>query len=360
MTEIIIDDVYPKGSVYPMILNFQNGYTTDNFANQECILAENSVTNNKTLATEIDGLVYAGDEENEGLGKTFILARNKSTGKVRLIESGVVNVKPILKFDLNATHLQLETSHLELSRKFGSKKQKQRMEQREKLKVNIETVTEQMQNVTQEVTEENLDLSTYNNINNDDFYIPHINRTAEKVEYVYEIDKILSEEQYEKIHSELEGKDYTSDMIPLIKSMISKKTLSPKLIVLAVYANSLLYLYTMMVKDITKKSFVACSTSVTLNNIILSNFLSMSHSKRTRPAPFKDKSLCHAIVFLLLINNLKLELESLCDALKLTPNTATLKVRVTGASVITSGNKKIVQLKLPLNKTGFKRRSTKF
>ncbi|XP_047542971.1 uncharacterized protein LOC125075291 [Vanessa atalanta] len=260
---------------------------------------------------------------------------------------------------MKKTRAWLETSHLELSRKFGSKKQKQRMEQREKLKVNIETVTEQMQNVTQEVTEENLDLSI-NNINNDDFYIPPINRTAEKAEFVYEIDKILSEEQYEKIHSELEGKDYTSDMIPLIKSMISKKTLSPKLVVLAVYANSLLYLYTMMVKDITKKSFVACSTSVTLNNIILSNFLTMSHSKRTRPAPFKDKSLCHAIVFLLLINNLKLELESLCEALKLTPNTATLKVRVTGASVITSGNKKIVQLKLPLNKTGFRRRSTKF
>ncbi|XP_045456298.1 uncharacterized protein LOC123666135 [Melitaea cinxia] len=358
MAQIHIDEVYPKNTFYPMLVNFQNGYTTDNFEAQDIVLLENSKTGSKTLATEIDGLLYAGDEENEGLGKTFILARDKLTEKVRIIESGVVSLKPILNVKVNETQ-PLEINNLELSRKFGSKKQKQRMEHREKLKVNVETVTEQMQNVAEQITEEKLDLQSYNKADNDDFYIPPIDRTADTVDGVYDINKILTEEQYDKIYSELNGKDIVSDMVPFVKSIANKK-LSPKHTVLAVYANALLQLYSTMVKEITKKSFTICPLSPTLNEYILTNFLSSSNSKRTRPAPFKDKSLCHAIVFLLLINNYKIEMEGLCEALKLTPNTASIKVRVTGASVITSGNKKMVHLKLPLNKTGFKRRSAKF
>ncbi|CAH2083535.1 unnamed protein product [Euphydryas editha] len=358
MTQIHIDEDYPKGALYPMLVDFQNGYTTDNFTSQQAVVFENTKSDTKTVAAEIDGLLYAGEEEKEALGKTFILARHKTTGKVRIIESGVVSIQPILNMKFS-TSKPLETGKLELSRKFGSKKQKQRMEQREKLKVNVETVNEQMQNVAEEISEDKLDLSSYNKANSDDFYIPPIDRTAETAEGVYDIDKILTEEQYEKIYSELEGKDYTSDMVPFVKS-IANRNLSPKHTVLAVYANALLKLYSTMVKEITKKTFTICPLSPTLNEYILNNFLSVSNSKRTRPAPYKDKSLCHAIVFLLLINNYKIEMDGLCEALKLMPNTAAMKVRVTGASVITSDKKKIVSLKLPLNKSGLRRRSAKF
>lgn len=359
MTQIQIQEVYPKDDICPMIVNFQNGYITEKFSQQDCFLFDNSSNKTKTIATELDGVLYAGDEETNEIGKTYILARNRVTGKVRLIESAVVNCKPVLNMEISTVPL-LETSTLELSRKFGSKKQKQQMEQREKLKVNVETVTEQMQNATQEISEDHLDLSIYNKTNSDDFYIPPIDRTADNVDGVYDINKILTEEQYDKIYSELENKDYESELLPVLKNIISKNKLSPKLTVLAMYANSLIQLYNTMVKEIVKKSFTICLHSITLNNLILNDFMTISNGRKTRPAPYKDRSLCHAIVFLLLLNNYKLDLVGLCEAVKITPSTVANKVRVTGASVVTSGSKKVIHLKLPLNKTSFRRKSAKF
>ncbi|KPJ07593.1 hypothetical protein RR48_11149 [Papilio machaon] len=265
MPKLQIDEVYAKNNVHPMLINFQNGYTTGKFRPSECVLLqdENSKT---TIATQINDFVYTGEEEKEDLSKTIIIARNKNTGKVRLIEVGTAELKPVLKVDLDSTQL-LETSNLELSRKFGSKKQKQQVEQREKLKVNVQIVNEQMQNVTQEVSVDNLDLSSYENPDSDDFYIPPINRDAQKPEQIYELDKILTEDEFEKIYSELEGKDYTSDVPPWVANLMASKK-NPKHIVLGVYAGVLLKLYLMLVKDIPKKMFTACKLSPTLNNII--------------------------------------------------------------------------------------------
>lgn len=363
MPQLIADEFFPKNnnSLCPMIVNFQNGYVTSQFDHTECVVLDNSSTGGKTFATVIDGIVYSGDEKAEELGKTLILARNKKTGKVRLIESGVLEMKPVMKMKENVSNL-LETSNLELSRKFGSKKQKQQMEQREKLKVNVETVTEQMQNITKEVNTDELDLSTYDKSNSDDFYIPKINRSASKAEEVYDLDDILSHEQYDKIYSELEGKNFISDMVPLVQNIVSKIKLTPKVTVLAVYASCLLQMYSTVMKKVTAKNFVICPHSVTLNEIVLKNFCTITNGRRSRPAPYKDKTLCHAIVFLLLINNLKLDMDTLSEEIKLTQNTLSVKVRVTGASIVTSGSKKVVQLKLPLNtKSSFSRRkSAKF
>ncbi|CAG5001578.1 unnamed protein product [Parnassius apollo] len=359
MPKLHIDEVNTKDSVCPMIVNFQNGYITNEFRPTECMLFQNEKSESITVATDINKFIYSGEEEKEVLGKTLILARNKITGKVRLIEVGTVELKPVLKVDLDATQL-LESSNLELSRKFGSKKQKQQVEQREKLKVNVQIVNEQMQNVTKDITEDTLDLSSYDKINSDDFYIPPINRDADKPELIYELDKILKEEEFEKIYSELEGKDFTVDMPVWIKNMVATKQNS-KHIVLAVYATALFKLYSTMVREITKKTFTVCEYSPTLNDIVLANFILITNEKRSRPTPYKDKALCHAIVFLLLINNLSLDMEALCQGVKLTPNTVSSKLRVTGASVLTVGNKKVVQLKLPLRtKTTFRRKSAKF
>lgn len=235
------------------------------------------------------------------------------------------------------------------------------MEQREKLKVNIHTVTEQMQNVTETITEDKLDLSSYNKSDSDDFYIPEINRLADRPEDVYDIDKILTEDQLEKIWSELEDKDYKSNMFPFIKNTMSASNLSQKHTILAVYANSLLKFYLTNVREISKKTYVACPHSAMLNEVILSAFTTVANNRRCRPTQYKDKALCHALVFLLLINKLKFELEGLCNDVKLTVTNAAMKVRVTGAHVVTNGSKKNVQLKLPLNtKNAFRRKSARF
>lgn len=270
-------------------------------------------------------------------------------------------LKPILKIDNDAAQL-LETSNLELSRKFGSKKHKQRMEQREKLKVNVQTVTEQMQNVTETITEDKLDLSLYNKNDSDDFYIPPINRLAETPEDVYDVDKILTEDQFEKIWSELEGKDFDWDFLPFISNIMSSRKHSVKHTILAVYANSLLKLYSTTSHEISKKkTYVACPHSATLNDLILSTFTTLTNGRRSRPLKYKDKALCYALVFILLVNKLRFDFEDVCNYVKLTMATASLKVRVTGAHVVNSNNKKVVQLKLPLNtKNPFRRKSAMF
>ncbi|XP_013141910.1 PREDICTED: uncharacterized protein LOC106105953 [Papilio polytes] len=358
MPKLQIDEVFTKNSIHPMLINFQNGYTTGSFKPSECLILQDE--NLKTsITTQINDFVYTGEEEREDLSKTIIIAKNRNTGKVRLIEIGTAELKPVLKVDLDSTQL-LETSNLELSRKFGSKKQKQQVEQREKLKVNVQIVNEQMQNVTQDVSIDNLDLSSYENPDSDDFYIPPINRDAQKPEQIYELDKILSDDDFEKIYSELDGTEYISDLPPWVANLMASKK-NPKHIVLGVYAGILLKLYSMLVKDIPKKTFTVCKHSPTLNNMVLSNFLLNNNGKRSRPAPYKDKSLCHALIFLLLINNLSLDLDVLSQGIKLQPKTVTTKIRVTGASIIASGSKKLIQLKLPLKtKTVFRRKSTKF
>ncbi|CAD0207105.1 unnamed protein product [Chrysodeixis includens] len=358
MPEIEIDEVCPKEDVYPMVVNFQNGYATEQFKSNDCTLCIDENTGKKTLITELCDLLYTGEEEEADLGRTLILARNKNTGKVRLIEVENIELKPSLKSNLDTSELN-ETSYLELSRKFGSKKHKQIMEHREKLKVNVQTVTEQMQNVTDTLTEDQLDLSAYNNVNSDEFYIPAINRNAKKVEDVYDIDAILTAEEYEKIYSEIEGTDYTTHLNPFLKSLASK-TLSPKHTVLLVYADTLLKLYGMLMKDITKKTFSACQYSGTLNSIVMKNFLSNVNGKRGRSLQYKDKSLCYSLVFILLINNYKFSFDELCQQLKLTLRTVTSKVALTGATLVTVGSKKIAQLKLPLSRPALRRRSTKF
>ncbi|KAG6460984.1 hypothetical protein O3G_MSEX012350 [Manduca sexta] len=357
MAQLQIDEVYPKEKLYPLVINFQNAYLNDNFSEQKCLLLENNETSKKNVVTEICDLVYSGEENEEKLGKTLLLVRNKNTGKVRLLETGSIDMKPYIKTDLEAVQLQ-ETSYLELSRKFGSKKHKKVVEQREKLKVNVETVTEQMQNISQNITEDQLDLSTYNKTD-EDSYIPPINREATEASGVYDIDAILPEELYDKVYEEIENSDYLNGLIPMIKAMTTKK-LTNKQTVLAVYANSLLNLYSTLMRDIVKKNFVACQYSATLNEIILKNFLGISNLKRIRTPQMKDKSLCHAMVFLLLINNLRFDVEELCQQLKLTMRTVITKIQVTGASIVSLSSKKVAQLKLPLNKPAIRRKSAKF
>ncbi|XP_028162853.1 DNA-directed RNA polymerase I subunit RPA49-like [Ostrinia furnacalis] len=361
MPKLHIDEVYPKDSTYQMVVNFQNGYTTEKFKSKSCLLLKDKFNGEKSVVTEVSGLVYAGKEEQEDLGKTLILARNKITGKVRVIEVGNVELKPYVKQNSDQSVIGLDNSKLELSRKFGSKKQKQHMEQKEKLKINVQTVTEQMQNVTESVTEDQLDISSYIKTDSDDFYIPPINRQATSAREVYDMYKILSEDEYERIYNEIKDSDYMEQIQPWIRDMIATKDLSKEHTVLVVYASTLLKLFSTTMRDIVKKNYVAYSLSPTLNDILLKNFTTFSNGKRNRPMPYKDKTFCHVLVFLLIVNNFKCDIDELSKHMKYSAKTMMTKFRVIGATVVTMGDKKIAQLKLPLaTVTNMRRKSAKF
>ncbi|XP_048003024.1 DNA-directed RNA polymerase I subunit RPA49-like [Leguminivora glycinivorella] len=364
MTELTIDSVPTKGPIYPMLINFQNGYPSEDFES-ECAIIQDTDNGTKMIATELDDLVYYGNEQNEDLGKTLILARDRKTGKVRLIEVGNAELIPYRKVDLNSS--QQETSRLELSRKFGSKKQKQQMEQREKLKSNVVTVTEQMQNVTANVTADQLDLSSYNKTDSEDFYIPPMDKDATKVEEVYPIEQIMSEEDYENILTELKEVDFVEHYHPYIKSLVKGRTYSPQLTVLAVYTSELIKFTHVGCRDLLKKDFKVCDFSNTLNNIALKCFTEFNkgvRKQRVRPGYLKDKLICHIMVFVLILSNFKYMFEPLCAALKMSPKSQAClnKIRLIRATVVHADGGKMLQLKLPLpaKATFLRRKSTKF
>lgn len=366
MTELTINSVSTKGPIYPMLINFQNGYPNEDFESKCSIIQENGT---KTIATELDELVYYGKEENEDLGKTLILARNRKTGKVRLMEVGCAELIPYRKVNLNTPTTQPETSRLELSRKFGSKKQRKQMEQREKLKVNVKTVTEQMENVTANISMDKLDLSKYNKNDSDEFYVPPVDRDAAKLEDVYAVEKIMSIDEYENIYTELKQEKYEDLYHPYIKGLVKGRTLSHELMVLAVYTSELLKFLQVGCLEIRRRDFKICNFSNTLNNVALNNFTEFTktatvNKMRVRPTYMKDKLTCHIMVFVLILNNYKVAFEPLCAALKVSSKTQPClnKVRLIGAYIVHTEGGKMLQLRLPLAPRAslMRRKSTKF
>ncbi|CAG4969971.1 unnamed protein product [Colias eurytheme] len=360
MKQLEVEEVCPKRKFYPMVVNFQNADITDEYQGSNCEMFVNQENNKYTVVTELDNMVYTGDEEEKDVGRVLLLARNKNTGKVRIIESCHLNLNPVIRNNLDTSQL-LETSNLDLSRKFGSKKQKKQMEQREKLKINVETITAQVQKATEKISEDQLDLSSYDNGTlPDDFYLPPIDRKATRLEDVYDINKILTEDEIETISSEIAEKDYKSEMSPMILSMVEKSK-SKINQVLGLYTSCLIKFYVTTAKEMKLKSYAACKCSHTLHKIIMKNFSSMTKGQTVRLPNFKDKAFCHAIVFIFLLNNYKCSLTKICEEFKFTQATILKKLRIIGATVVTSGGTKIVQLKYPLNfKPMFRRKSSKF
>lgn len=361
MTELYIDEIYPKASVNPILFTFQNGYTNESFEDVECKLFSNQISKRKHAASTIGDILYAGDEESDATNNTFLLVRNKVTNKVRVIECTSIELRPQLKDSFKTAELQ-DASFLELSRKFGSKKQRQKVESRHKLKIDVDTVTNQMKSVKETVKVNTSDVSSYTESNLADAYIPPINRDATSVDDIFEIDKILTDEQFEKISGEIESKDLDSELLPIVTNTLSNGSGGIKNKVLALYANSLLGMYNTLTRELTKKSFVICQSSSTLNEIVLHNFMQEIKGRRCRSTQLRDKALCHAIVFLLLMGNYLVPLTELSQAVKISPKTVITKVKAIGAHIKQSGQNKMIELKLPLNTAvGFQRRkSAKF
>lgn len=358
MPPVHIDMVCPKSQVYPLIVNFQNGYPTDNFKSRECLMFIDEQNDSKTIATDVEDTLYTGEETVKALSRTLVLARNRKTGKVRLIEVGTIDLKPVIKNDLESAQL-LDNSALELGRKFGSKKYKKHLEQSEKLKQNEQAVVAQMANVSQNLTQDQLDVSYNSQSETDNFYVPPINREATSVMEVYDIDIILTPDQYEEISKEIDGIDLMETLNPVIKGL-SRKDLTQKQKVLALFASSLYNLYFVKSTEIMKKGFIACYESQTLQKHILQHFFTYVNGKRCRPIQYRDKTLIHTMVLILLINNFKFNFDEFCKHTKSAIKTMTAKLAMTGAYVVNANSVRTAQLKLPLNKPPSRRKSNKF
>ncbi|GBP13533.1 DNA-directed RNA polymerase I subunit rpa49 [Eumeta japonica] len=369
MSKFKIRKVVPKQSAYPLVCSFQNGELTENFESAQCELCFDGKY--ESIATVIDGVLYAGNEEVD-TDRTFILARNRRTGKVRVVEAGCAVLKPILDVeDVDFTESNespdAAVNDIGFNQKFGSKTRKKQIEKQERQKTNTEIVEEQLQSYVQNLTEndnnatvDQLDISSFCKIQTDDQYLPPIKRDAAKVEDVYDPKQMFTEELYEKMYSELRNKDNESELLPYLRTFY-KLEMSSTHLVLLMYANSLIKLYLSLSKEIAKKNFIVSNNSVTLNEVVLENFTQTLNGKKMRSNSLKDKALCYFVVILLILNNFKFEITEFASLIKLSILTITTKVKIAGAYVVKSGEKKYIQLKLPLNVVNTrKRKSAKF
>lgn len=111
----------------------------------------------KTLLALSNGqIVYRGykPDTSQDLMRTMLVIRNRKTGKVRLVQAERWQVAPVLdKPVLDNVKGNEDDKIARLNKQFGSKKVKRRTEQYEKLKINVDTVKEQLE---QTVSSKNL------------------------------------------------------------------------------------------------------------------------------------------------------------------------------------------------------------
>lgn len=94
-------------------------------------------------------IVYKGyrpDVEKEST-RTMLVLHNKKTGKVRLFEAERWQVTPVLeKPDFKDNKDNIDEKIVTLNKQFGSKKVKRRTEQLEKIKMDVNSIKEQVEN----------------------------------------------------------------------------------------------------------------------------------------------------------------------------------------------------------------------
>lgn len=358
----VVSDIHKKKPNNCLLINFQNGYLKeDRSVESECGIFRDKVRDSNTAIVCLNNAVYVGEEEDDYLCKTLLVSRNKKTGKVRVIEVGTASVKSVT--EQHRINFNEVITSLELSRKFGSKKQKSIMEQREKLKINIGTVNEQMKESVQNTTISTEDVSSYMSNDIENFYTPPINRAAENVRNVYDLNDLLTKAQIETIMEELSSSEYESELLPFIAQKIKSGKGAKTETVLLYYLDSLIIFFTQPYKVIKAKAYKPCQFSNTLSDIILEKFTVTTNYGRTRSNQLKDKTLCYIIVILLLVSDFKFDLEDFVNIVKVPNKTLLNKVKLIGAYVVNEKNKKFAVLKLPLNtvNSGFSRRkSAKF
>lgn len=100
------------------------------------------------LALSNQQIVYRGykPDTTQDLMRTMLVFHNKKTGKARLIQVERWQVTPILEKSAIKDNKEAEDEKIAmLNKQFGSKKVKRRTEQFERLKINVESIKEQLE-----------------------------------------------------------------------------------------------------------------------------------------------------------------------------------------------------------------------
>lgn len=147
-----MNDVY-----YYFTVNFQNGELKDEEAKKMSTGLFYDPKKRKTMVALSNGqIVYRGykPDTSQDLMRTMLVLHNRKTGKVRLVQVERWQVNAVLGKSLANSKKSADDEKIAtLNKQFGSKRAKRITEQYERMKINIDSVKEQLE---QTVSSKNL------------------------------------------------------------------------------------------------------------------------------------------------------------------------------------------------------------
>ncbi|XP_011708126.1 PREDICTED: uncharacterized protein LOC105462910 [Wasmannia auropunctata] len=357
----IIEDVVAQSSkIQPIIVNFQNGELKDEEVKEmSCGMFRDQKENKTVLALSSGHIVYKGyrpDCKKEST-RTMLVLHNKKTGKVRLFETERWQVTPVLeKPDIEVNQDDVDEKIIILNKQFGSKKVKRRTEQFERLKVNVDTIKDQLEQTVSNVEIDRLDLS--NQLQAEDCIsntiLPACNRNASNVKDVYNVYDIIPKSKLETLHEhamealngDVEGK---GKFFKRTLRTIQSDPDSVNKVALLLYIEMINAWFAMPLRNAKKRDVVVCPISEEVNQHIIDTYSVPSSNGRMRPNTMKDKGLVHCIILALTILNFTLDLELFRIMLETRTSLKKLTdlAKIIGA-VSTKEDKKVIMLKVPL------------
>ncbi|XP_012231582.2 uncharacterized protein Polr1E [Linepithema humile] len=357
---VIEDVVVQSNKIQPIIVNFQNGELKDEEAKEmSCGIFHDQKEGKTILALSNGHIVYKGHrpDTTQESTRTMLVLHNKRTGKIRLFEAERWQVTPILdKPSVEDNKNDIYEKTIILNKQFGSKKVKRRTEQFEKLKVNVDSVKDQLEKTVSNIEIDRLELSTQ--LQTDEIIhnsiLPACNRNASNVKDVYNVYDIIPKSKVETLYEHakevlegaMEGK--SKFFKRTLKSIQSDPDHMNK-IALLLYIEMINAWFTMPLKEAKKRDVVVCSVSEEVNQHIIDTYSVSSANGRMRPNTMKDKGLIHCLILALTVSNFILDLELFRVMLetRISLKKLTDLAKIIGA-VPNKDDKKIITLKVPL------------
>ncbi|XP_029178180.1 uncharacterized protein LOC114945974 [Nylanderia fulva] len=360
LKSVIEDVIVQSDKIQPIIVNFQHGKLKDEEDKEmSCGLFRDQREDKTVLALSNGQIVYKGyrpDFEKEST-RTMLVLHNKRTGKVRLFEAERWQVTPVLeKPIIEDNKNDMDEKIVLLNKQFGSKKIKRRTEQFERLKVDVNSVKEQLEKTVSNVEIDRLDLSVQ--LQTDDCIstiLPTCNRDASNVKDVYNVYDIIPRSKLEMLYEhamkilngdvEEEKTTFFTHTLKFIKSdpdNVNKVALLLYIEMVSVWCD-------MIAKDVKKRDIIVCPISEEVNRHIIDTYSVPSAHGRMRPNVMKDKGLVHCLILALIVSNFELDLELFRGTLKRKTGQKKLInfVKIIGA-VFSKKDKNIIMLKVPL------------
>ena len=362
--EAIIEDVIIDSSkVQPIIVNFQNGELKDEEAKKMSTGLFYDPKKQKTMVALSNGqIVYRGykPDTSQDLMRTMLVLHNRKTGKVRLVqvERWQVNAvlgKPIADNKKSADDENIAT----LNKQFGSKKAKRITEQYERMKINVDSVKEQLEQTVSNVEVDRADLSMQLPENEyiTNTALPHCNRDATNVTDVYNAFdivpestlKTLYERAAELMNSDVNDFEGKAKFFAWSLKRLKSDPDNIKKAALLIYIHAVVTWLNMPIRDAKKRHVDVCPSSEQVNAHVMDTYSIQSNTGRLRPSSVKDKAVIHCMILALIICNFVLDIELFATIFthRMGLKKLTDLARIIGA-LPNKEDKKLVTLKVPL------------